>query len=114
MRRALLLLPLLVACGTPEYQTERRACTAEWNVKIPQDLYQRLVQRTRYEQRPSGKSTCTTTGNTTTCVDEMISVPIPYTDVETVDRNKPRRDAQIRLCTAQACQARYGNADCKT
>ena len=104
----------LAACGTPEYRAERSACVTEWTQRIPADLHQQLVERYRYEQRPTGRSTCTTTGNTTNCVQEMTTISIPYTAVETVDRNKPRRDAQIAACAARACVQKYGNSECKT
>jgi len=115
MRRRVLVVPLLLlsACTTPEYDAERRACTAQWMTRIQPDFAQQLVERLRYEQRPTGRTTCTTTGNQTTCVDQMTTIAIPYTTVETVDLNKPRRDAQIADCTARACVARYGNPSCE-
>lgn len=115
MNRRVLFLPLVLlsGCTTPEYDAERRACTAQWMTRIAPDFAQQLVERVRFEQRPTGRTTCTTTGNQTSCIDEMTTISIPYTTVETVDRNKPRRDAEIAACTARACIARYGNAACE-
>lgn len=104
---------VLGSCTTPEYQAERSICSAEWLRRIP-PLYERqAVNRTRYEQRPTGITHCTTTGTTTTCVDEMESIAIPYVAFETVDVFAARRDTQIEACAARACLARYGNATCE-
>ncbi|MBC7157708.1 MAG: hypothetical protein H5U20_09365 [Rhodobacteraceae bacterium] len=104
---------VLGSCTTPEYRAERDICSAEWLKRIP-PLYERqTVNRIRYEQRPTGVTHCTTTGTTTTCVDEMRSVAIPYVSVETVDVNAGRRKTRIDACAAQACLARYGNTTCE-
>lgn len=104
---------LLLGCGTPEYRAERSLCEAVWLERIPPRYERQIVERTRYEQVPTGRSTCTTTGDKTTCVSEMRTIAIPYTTVETVDANAARRDAHIRACAAQACVKKYGNAECK-
>lgn len=117
MRAAAVLFPcalLLVSCGTPEYRAERSICEAEWVKRIPPNYVQQLVERTRYEERPTGQSTCVTTGNVTNCTNVMMTIAIPYTAVETVDANKSRRDVQIKACAAKACQAKFGNAECET
>ena len=111
-----LALPLL-SCGTPEYRAEQSVCTAEWRQKIPPRLERQLVERVRYIQVPTGRSTCTTTatptGSVQNCVSEMRTEGIPYTTVETVDVNAPARDVQIRACAVKACTAKFGNAECK-
>jgi hypothetical protein len=115
MRHALLgLLTLaLVGCSTPEFNAAEATCRAEWLKKIPPNYQQMLVNRTRYIQQPSGQVSCTTFGSYTSCNQQMISVPIPYTAVETVDVNDGRRDPQISSCTASRCIQTYGNAECK-
>ena len=114
MRRLLPVLLILSACATPEYRVERSACTAEWTTRIPPDYRQRLVQRFRTVEGPSGRTVCTTVKRRTTCVEDRVTYSVPYTDIETYDRNRPQRDAQISVCAARACSARYGNVDCKT
>lgn len=104
----------LVSCGTPEYRAERKHCEAEWLLKIPPVFRQEVVTRYRTEKRPTGRSTCTTTGTTTDCQQVMRTVSIPYTDVETVDIKKRQRTPQIESCAARACAARYGNSKCET
>ncbi len=116
MRRTVALLPVVLvlgSCGTPEYRAERSICEAEWMQRIPPRYEQRLVERIRYEQRPTGRSTCTTEGATTNCIAEMTTISIPYTAVETVDVNRSRRNVQIDACAARACQQKYGNAECR-
>ncbi len=116
MRRLALPIPallLLATCGTPEYRAERSICEAEWMQRIPPHYVQQIVERFRYEQRPTGRSTCTTVGTTTNCVAEMTTVSIPYTAVETVDANASRRNVQIDACAAKACQQKFGNAECE-
>lgn len=113
MHGVVLAALMLGSCATPEFQAERRACTAEWLRQIPPVYERLLVNRVRYEERRTGVTTCTTTGTQTTCVDQMRSVAIPYTAVETVDVNAARRDVQIAACAARACTARYGNAECR-
>lgn len=121
MRRApLVILALalpLMSCGTPEFRAERAVCEAEWVQKIPPRLERQLVERVRYIQVPTGRTTCTTTNTATgavqNCVAQMRSEGIPYTTVETVDVNAPGRDVQIRACAAKACSAKFGNPDCK-
>ncbi|PTE21311.1 hypothetical protein C5F48_12800 [Cereibacter changlensis JA139] len=107
-------LVLLGSCGTPEYRAEQSLCRAEWQQKIPPRYEQQLVERVRYEQRPTGQTNCTTVGNQTSCQQVMTTISIPYTAVETVDVLSSRRDVQIEACTVRACAARYGNPECKT
>lgn len=117
MRPALILLPvlaLIAGCGTPEYRAERSICEAEWLQKIPPRYERQLVERVRYIQVPTGRTTCTTNGNVQNCVAEMRTQEIPYTTVETVDVNSSRRNVQIEGCAARACSAKYGNSACKT
>lgn len=113
LAKALAFAVLVGSCGTPEYQAERASCQAIWTQKIPPDYRQQVVTRTRYENRPTGQVTCTTQGVTTQCNQVMTTVPIPYTAIETVDLNQSRRDVQVRACSVQACQAKFGNPECK-
>lgn len=110
----LMILPLLAAgCGTPEYRAERDICRAEWFRLIPPSYHDRLVEQLRPVRRPTGRTTCVTHGQVTHCEEQMRTVYVPYVTVVTVDRNKPERDAEIAACTAEACYARFGNAECK-
>ncbi|MDO9527277.1 MAG: hypothetical protein Q7J57_17350 [Gemmobacter sp.] len=111
---ALLSLALLVSCGTPEYRAERQICTADWLQKIPPVYQQQIVTRYRTEERPTGVSVCTPSGNQQICRQQMRTIEIPYTAVETVDINESRRNPQIAACAARSCQAKFGNAECKT
>lgn len=111
---AITALVALSSCGTPEYRAERKQCEAEWLLKIPPVYRQRPVTEYRTEQRPTGRTTCTTTGTVTQCQDIMETVSIPYTTIETVDIRKRQRTPQIDACAARACSASYGNAKCET
>ena len=116
-RRVICLICLGVAtlaagCATPQFRAERAVCEAEWIERIPPVYEERLVNRTRYEQRPTGVTTCTTEDGVETCVAQMESVAVPYVAVETVDIRKAERDARIAACTRRACVAKYGNAEC--
>jgi len=104
---------VVASCGTPEYRAELSVCQAEWQRKIPPRLERQIVERVRYIRVPTGVSTCTTANGVQTCVAQMRSEAIPYAAVETVDVNAPARMAEVRACTARACTATYGNADCR-
>ncbi len=113
-----LLLPaclLLASCGTPEFQAERSVCRAEWEQKIPARMGQRIVERTKYIRVPTGEMICEPRGKKggQHCVSGSRLEEIPYTALESYDMNKPRRDVQIRACTVQACDAKFGNPECK-
>lgn len=104
----------LSSCGTPEYRAERKYCEAEWLLKIPPVYRQEIVTKYRTEQRPTGQSTCTTTGTVMNCQQAMMTISIPYTDVETVDIRASQRNPQIEACAARACSEKYGNSKCET
>lgn len=104
----------LTSCGTPEYRAEKTQCEAEWLLKIPPVYRHETVTKYRTEERPSGHSTCTTSGNVTHCDQKMETFSIPYTDIERVDIKKRQRDPQIKACAARACSKKYGNSDCET
>ena len=110
---ALASLALLAACGTPEFRAERQICVAEWMHKIPPIYRQQIVTRYRSEQIPTGVSICTPSGNQQICRQQMRTIQIPYTAVETIDINEPRRNPQIAACAARACQTKFGNPECK-
>ncbi len=103
----------LASCGTPEYRAEKSHCEAEWMLKIPPVYRQEVVTKYRSEERPTGRSTCTTTGSVTNCQQIMETVSIPYTDIETVDIKARQRKPQIESCTARVCSATYGNSKCE-
>ncbi len=104
---------LLASCGTPEYRTEKKHCEAEWLLKIPPVYRQEVVTKYRTEERPTGRSTCTTTGNVTQCQQAMETISVPYTEMETVDIRKRQRSPQIDSCAARVCTAKYGNSSCE-
>lgn len=112
-----LILPLsllLVSCGTPEYQAERSVCQAEWEQKIPVRYGERLVERTKYIEVPTGQMVCKPlAGGGQNCVSGTRLEGIPYTTVETYDVNADRRNVQIRACAVKACSAKFGNPECK-
>lgn len=107
-------LAAVTACGTPEYRAEYSACEAEWLQKIPPKYEQRMVNKVRYVDQPTGRTVCEKEGEKLICVPETEKVGIPYVDFETVDVRKSERDAQIRNCAQQACIATFGNPECKT
>ncbi|WP_113912828.1 hypothetical protein [Roseovarius dicentrarchi] len=104
---------LLSSCGTPEYRTEKTHCEAEWLMKIPPVYRQEVVTKYRSQERPTGRTTCTTTGTVTQCDQVMETISVPYTAVETVDIRKRQRTPQIASCAARACTAKYGNSACE-
>lgn len=113
MAVAIVLGGLAAGCATPEYYQAEQVCTTEWEIKIPPQYQQVLVNRTRGIKVPDGTSTCTTTGNTTTCRQGMRTEWIPYTEVQTVDANQRERDLRVAQCAQARCTERYGNPDCK-
>ena len=104
---------LAAGCATQEYYQAEQVCSTEWEIKIPPQYQQVLVNRTRAIKIPDGTSKCTTTGNTTTCKQGMRTEWIPYTEAQTVDLNQRERDQRIAQCTQARCTERYGNPDCK-
>jgi len=110
----LLVAATLAGCGTPEFRQERQICKAKWLQKIPPEYKDHVVMRTRYESRPDGNITCTTTGSTTQCSQGKILVPVPYMAVETYDINAERRAGKIKACTENRCTSKFGNPSCKT
>lgn len=115
LRIAVLLVTggLAAGCATPEYHQARQVCSTEWEIKIPPQYQQVLVNRSRAIKVPDGTSKCTTSGNTTRCEQGMRTEWIPYVEAETVDLNQRERDLQIAQCTQSRCIERYGNPDCK-
>jgi hypothetical protein len=109
-----LALLLLASCGTPEFRAERSLCTAEWSKKIEPRLERELYNRSVSRQVPTGRTVCKTSGETTVCDRVMRTEYFTVPAVRTVDRNKPRRDAQILQCTQNICLEKFGNAECKT
>ena len=109
------LVPLVVlaGCGTPEFRVERSACASEWVVKIPPRLEQELYTRIETRQVPTGRTICKPVGATTVCDQIMRSESYSVPAIRTVDRNKPRRDAQISQCARAACVKSFGNPECK-
>lgn len=103
----------MMACGTPEERQERALCKAEWLQKIPPRIDHRLVTNQYRELVPTGKSTCITEGNKTTCQDEMKRQWVDRQELEEFDANAAQREPHIRACVAVACTQKFGNAECK-
>lgn len=103
----------LVSCGTPEFQAEKSSCTATWMSKIPPRYEQEMYNKTETRQVPTGYTTCTGYGYSVNCIQSMRTEYYTVPAVRTVDRNSARRDAEINMCTQNACLQRYGNAECK-
>ncbi len=106
-------LVVLASCGTPEYRAEKDICTSTWMTKIPPRLEQELYNQSHSRQVPTGRTTCTGSGNSVTCNQVMRTEYYTLPAVRTVDRNKPRRDAQINACTQTICLKKFGNPECK-
>lgn len=81
--------------------------------KIPPVYEQEWYNETRSRSVPSGITTCNSFYGTVTCRESMRTEFYTVPSIRTVDRNAPRRDAQIQQCTQQACVRKYGNAECK-
>lgn len=110
---ALSALLALASCGTPEFRAAQSQCTAQWMAEIPPRMENELYERTEFRDVPTGRTVCTTEGDTTTCEAVMEREAFTVPAVRTVDRNKDRRDARIRQCTREACLAQFGNAACE-
>lgn len=107
-------LALLAGCGTAEYRAERGICEARWLDKLPPVYEDRLVNKTRYEERPTGETVCETVNGKTKCTAETMQVSVPYVAVETVDINARERNARITQCAQRRCLEAYGNTKCET
>lgn len=104
---------MLAACGTPEYRAEQSQCRTTWNAKIPPRLERELYTRTETRRVPTGRTICRPQGNRTICDQVMRVESFSVPAVRTVDRNKPRRDAQIKACAQNTCLKKFGNPECK-
>ncbi|MCR9175651.1 MAG: hypothetical protein NXI19_06585 [Alphaproteobacteria bacterium] len=106
-------LLLLSGCATTEFYQARDACRAEWYARIPERIEQRLVNETRYEERFTGETVCTTNNDVTNCVQQTRRVPVTYPVVKNFDLNEPKRTPRINACVIDLCLNRFGNPDCK-
>ena len=124
---ALACLLLVAGCNTPEYRTAENICRAEWTQQLPPDFQLRPVNRVRYEDVPDGEEECTTetirddsdpdkvvVKTKEVCKQGTKQKEVNYISVETIDVNRPERDARIQDCAARACLLSHGNAACKT
>jgi hypothetical protein len=118
MRRVIVALLCMTVggCATEEWMQARSACSEKYLSEIPSDFQQVTVQKSRAVRVPNGVVVCNSTDHgrttTTTCTEGTRAEYVPYTAVETIDRNKARRDQAIEHCTTSTCYQRYGNADC--
>lgn len=106
-------LLLLTGCATAEFYQARDACRAEWYARIPERIEQRLVNETRYEERFTGETVCTTNNSITNCVQQTRTVPVTYPVVKNFDLNEPKRTPRINACVIDLCLNRFGNPECK-
>ena len=106
-------LLLLAGCATTEFYQARDACRAEWYARIPERIEQRLVNETRYEERFTGETVCTTNNSITNCVQQTRRVPVTYPVVKNFDLNEPKRTPRINACVIDLCLNRFGNPECK-
>lgn len=103
-------------CSTKEWRREISACETKYDREIPPEYAQVTVQRTRIVQVPSGNVYCNTYGygasSVVDCVQSTRTESIPYTAVETVDKNQDYRNKAVLLCAKSACIRKYDNEDC--
>ena len=104
---------LLAGCATTEFYQARDACRAEWYARIPERIEQRIVNETRYEERFTGETVCTTNKSVVNCVQRTRRVPVTYPVVKNFDLNEPKRTPRINACVIDLCLNRFGNPDCK-
>ena len=109
----LIVFIVLFSGCTKEYMAERSKCNDLAYSEYPQKMEQRIEQRYKSIQVPSGTN-CSTYNGYTTCNNTYRTETIPYTEVVNVDLNKGARQAWARECARNSCYDLYGNADCKT
>ena len=102
------------ACSTPEYIETKNYCAAIRNKKIQEKIELRDRDRTRIEERPTGKSTCWFNGRKNVCQQEMRRVYVDYQEIVEENVNRFERKSEIKYCTHKKCIADFGNEDCKT
>ena len=97
------------ACSTPEYIETKNYCAAIRNKKIQEKIELRDRDRTRIEERPTGKSTCWFNGRKNVCQQEMRRVHAYYQEIIEEDVNSFEHNSEIQYCTYKKCMADYGN-----
>ena len=107
--------PILKDCFFNNFIREtKNYCAAIWNKKIPEKIELRVRNRTRIEERPTGKSACWFNGRQNVCQQEMRRVYVDYQEIVEEDVNRFERNSEIQYYTHKKCMADYGNEDCKT
>src|SRR3546814_19916704 len=88
------LCGLAAGCATAEYAAEERTCYLEWAGKIPPQIAQVLVNRTRSVELPAGSMTCKTAGHTQTCQPgtRLVQVPSPQAPPVRVTHHAAHRE----------------------
>ena len=89
-------------------------CAATWNKKIPEKIELCVRDRTRIEERPTGKSACWFNGQKNVCQQAMRRVYVDYQEIVEEDVNRFERNREIKYCPHKKCIADFGNEDCKT
>jgi len=89
----------LSACSTPEYMETKNNCTAIRNKKISEKIELRVRDRTRIEERPTGKSACWFNGRKNVCQQEMRREYVDYQEIVEEDVNSLERNSEIQYCT---------------
>ena len=119
MRAMVLGVALLLAgCATPEYEAQLSICELIWGANLPPKYEQVVRQGYRYIEVPDGRSVCVAktleNGDVrTVCEEDTRLVSIPYTYLETIDRNEYAREEQTEICVHNACLKRYGDPFCR-
>jgi hypothetical protein len=107
----------LVACATQARKDIVAQCTQDGFQLHPQIIKEKLVQRLKTVQVPTGEINCTTIGieayATTNCKANTRTEFIPYTALENIDINKSTRDSYILNCADSICNQNYKNKECK-
>jgi major membrane immunogen (membrane-anchored lipoprotein) len=113
----ILAVVLLNACSTQARKTASEQCLKDGLYIHPTNIEEKLVQKTRSIQVPTGEMNCVTTGYgnmaTTNCRANMRTEYIPYTALEKVDLNKRARDAYVKSCADSICLLNHKNKECK-
>ena len=89
------------ACSTPEYIETKNYCAAIRNKKIREKIELRDRDRTRIEERPTGKSTCWFNGRKNVYQQELRRVYVDYQQIIEEDANSFERNSEIQYCTCK-------------
>ena len=113
-----LAIALLSGCATKAYRAVESECAPQAWADYPENKVQVVQTRQRVIHVSTGMRSCYTSrdGSHTNTICNDITRPeyIPYQETVVIDQNEAVRKMAIQSCSANLCQQRYGNADCKT